>query len=627
MKVNGYRIELGEIEAQLTRHPAVKQAVVVARTDDGPAKLVGYVIADKAASAATSAGGGEQERVEHWQTLWDTAYKQAGEGQAVSDPRFNIAGWNDSYTGDPIPAAHMREWLDATVKRIVDLKPKRVLEIGCGTGMILYGVLPHVAHYTGVDVSPHALETIKQELTPDERAKVTLLNQPAHALEGVENRSVDVVVINSVAQYFPDHDYLTAVLERASELVVDGGHVFVGDVRSLAHLSGFHTLIELHRAGDDASGSEIAKAVTRRVSEERELTLAEGYFDALLRELPRFSNVEVRLKRAAAHNEMSVFRYDVVLTVGGAKPVAAALPAPRRDVATLDAVRAALSSEPEAVWLVDLPSARLAGITQVAETIARDPASKLESLKAVHDAGPRQGIEPESLYRIDDRYDVELRWAASGDASRFDALLRHKQKGPRGVWARTPATGPRASFANQPAKLVSQGGDLAATLRTHLREFLPEFMVPAAFVTLDAFPLTPNGKIDRKALPAPQQRQAQSTAEYLPPSSDLERQIAEVWQQMLNLERVGLRDNIFDLGANSLLTVQANNRLSTLLGRKVSLVSMFRFPTVESLAAHLGDGGKAPAQAQKREQERADRRTEAAERRRQARAERGTRGS
>jgi hypothetical protein len=151
-------------------------------------------------------------------------------------------------------------------------------------------------------------------------------------------------------------------------------------------------------------------------------------------------------------------------------------------------------------------------------------------------------------------------------------------------------------------------------------------MVPAAFVVLDAFPLTPNGKIDRKALPAPKRKDAPASASYAALTNELERQIAELWREMLNVERVGLRDNIFDLGANSLLTVQANNRLSAVLGRKVSLVSMFRFPTVESLAAHLGDG-KQEVVAQKRVQERADRRAEAAERRRQVRAERGTRGS
>jgi hypothetical protein len=148
-------------------------------------------------------------------------------------------------------------------------------------------------------------------------------------------------------------------------------------------------------------------------------------------------------------------------------------------------------------------------------------------------------------------------------------------------------------------------------------------MVPSAFVRLAAFPLTPNGKIDRKALPAPERSEPRASEAFAPPSSDLEEQIAATWQAVLNLERVGRDDNIFDLGANSLLTVQANNRLSAQLGRKVSLVSMFRFPTVATLAAHLGSDAQAPNEiSQKRKEEREDKRKDAAERRRQMRAER-----
>jgi hypothetical protein len=145
-------------------------------------------------------------------------------------------------------------------------------------------------------------------------------------------------------------------------------------------------------------------------------------------------------------------------------------------------------------------------------------------------------------------------------------------------------------------------------------------------VLLDKFPLTPNGKIDRKALPEPERRGRSAGAAYAPPSNNLEQQIAEIWQEMLGAERVGRRDNIFDLGANSLLTMQANNRLSALLGRKVSLVSMFRYPTVESLAAHLGDAVRPPEHVNdKRAQERASRADKAAERRRALRAERNDR--
>jgi len=92
-------------------------------------------------------------------------------------------------------------------------------------------------------------------------------------------------------------------------------------------------------------------------------------------------------------------------------------------------------------------------------------------------------------------------------------------------------------------------------LRTQLRASLPQYMIPAAFVLLDAFPLTPNGKVDRKALPAPQaERQIERVL--VAPRSELEQRIATVWREVLHLEHVGVKDNFFDLGGHSLLIVE-----------------------------------------------------------------------
>jgi natural product biosynthesis luciferase-like monooxygenase protein len=132
----------------------------------------------------------------------------------------------------------------------------------------------------------------------------------------------------------------------------------------------------------------------------------------------------------------------------------------------------------------------------------------------------------------------------------------------------------------------------AAELKEHLRTRMPDFMVPAHFVTLDALPQTPNGKIDRKQLPAPEASKAPvATEAFVAPASDLEEQIAAIWKDVLKLPQVGARDNFFDLGGHSLLAVQAHRRLRDTLQRDISITDIFRFPTIQSLSAYLGEGG------------------------------------
>jgi amino acid adenylation domain-containing protein len=134
----------------------------------------------------------------------------------------------------------------------------------------------------------------------------------------------------------------------------------------------------------------------------------------------------------------------------------------------------------------------------------------------------------------------------------------------------------------------------AGGLREHLRRSLPEYMLPSAFVVLGALPLNPSGKVDRKALPAPEgTREAASAAVYADPGNELERTLAGVWREVLKVDRVGVDDNFFDLGGHSLLAAQVHARLAGLAEREVELLDLFRYPTVASLAAFLGGGAAA----------------------------------
>jgi amino acid adenylation domain-containing protein len=131
-------------------------------------------------------------------------------------------------------------------------------------------------------------------------------------------------------------------------------------------------------------------------------------------------------------------------------------------------------------------------------------------------------------------------------------------------------------------------------LKQHLREKLPEYMVPVAIVILHSFPLTPNGKVDRKALPAPARStvEASSTSAALRDSLDL--QLTKLWERILKVRPIGLRDNFFDLGGNSLGAVRLFSEMRTFFGRSFPLSVLFQAPTVEKLANLIRKGGWVP---------------------------------
>jgi len=139
------------------------------------------------------------------------------------------------------------------------------------------------------------------------------------------------------------------------------------------------------------------------------------------------------------------------------------------------------------------------------------------------------------------------------------------------------------------AYVVGEEGLDAEEMQDHLRRTLPEYMVPAAFVTLDAFPLTPTGKVDRKALPAPAREGGAEAESWVAPRTALEREIAALWGEVLGVasETIGSHDNFFQLGGNSISGAVFINRLQGRLGESVHVAVLFDAPTVARLAAHL----------------------------------------
>ncbi|HEX8185169.1 MAG TPA: amino acid adenylation domain-containing protein [Blastocatellia bacterium] len=174
-----------------------------------------------------------------------------------------------------------------------------------------------------------------------------------------------------------------------------------------------------------------------------------------------------------------------------------------------------------------------------------------------------------------------------------------------------------ASSCSTPA--TSKGDDaLIAGLRSLLRSKLPEYMIPSTFILRDGLPLTANGKVDRKALPAPQNRRPLPQPCELP-ATDLEQTIASVARQVFKIDELSISDRFFDLGANSTHLVQISIRLSKCLKREVPVIEIFKHPTIKSLARHLSNGAGDEDQS-RQGIERAEARKVAIERRKRTKA-------
>jgi amino acid adenylation domain-containing protein len=599
VKVRGFRIELGEIEAVIRQHAAVGAAVVVARPDAaGEKQLAAYVTpaqgGDVGTEADETAWGDEQ--VAQWQMAWDQTYGQAA---ADTDPTFNIAGWNSSYTGLPIPAEEMREWVERTVERILTLQPRRVLEIGCGTGLLLYRLAPRCAEYLGTDVSPRALRDIEAQLTRLNLPHVSLRQQKADDLSDIKQGRFDTVILNSVVQYFPGINYLAGVLAGAAQLVAPGGRIFIGDVRSYPLLKTFHAAVEFQRAADSLPLAELRRAIERHLSQEEELTIDPTFFHALKQHVPEISGVEIQVKRGSYHNELTRFRYDVILHVGDERDQARArkwLDWDEQQLTFAALRRTLCETAPETLAVARVPSTRLQTEVRLTELLAQDDALQVvadlrRALQAESESG--SGVDPETLWRLGEEfgYAVDVSWSGTGAGGRYDAVFRRDRLAASSVQREQTVAGVATdersrwqAYANDPlkGKFVRE---VVRQLRALIREKLPEYMMPAAFVVLDALPLTPNGKIDRNALPEPDRASASTLqANYVAPRTATEAILAGFWADVLGLERVSVNDSFFDLGGYSLLATQLVARVGESFQAEFPLRLIFESPAVSSFA-------------------------------------------
>jgi SAM-dependent methyltransferase len=412
-------------------HPAISDQRI--ELDPGQPGLIARLTLDPRWLATSApAQALRRRRLRAWAHVFDAVCAEA-------PPPRRFAGWDSSYTGDAIAEDEMEEWLCATGGRIRALGPRRVLEIGCGTGLVAETLAPFCADYVGLDISAAAIARFRTRLSRADAGgmSISLHHGDAAILPDLRPEPFDAIVLNSVAQFFPDLAYLDATLTQVARHLRPGGSLFLGDMRHHGLLRPFRAGVEAARADAGLQIAEWRRRVDRSVAGEGELLVDPLFFHRFGGSRSWVESVDVQLKRGRHHNELSKFRYDVILRKAGPDAPARAGLRPSGTVARdlVTAAGAMTARTPDPFIITGIANARLARDLALVDLLdvgpdAGDLGSALRHLATRTDAE-----DPEAYWELGDRlgYRVAVRWTPGRADGAFDVLA-------------TPAAMPVAKF-------------------------------------------------------------------------------------------------------------------------------------------------------------------------------------
>jgi microcystin synthetase protein McyA len=595
VKLNGFRIELDEIQHVLNRSGFAEQSVVIKYEDDTPdsARLVAYYVPKKENALPKSADSpADSSRVSEWRLVFNKAYSSQ-ESEEAQNPFFNISGWKSSYTGETFPREEMSDWLDNGIRHVQRLPNRHVLEIGCGTGLVLHRLAPSVDSYRASDISETAVDMLNHSILRDQNLRHVKVEVQTADNPLLYQSPYDMVILNSVIQYFPDHVYLEKVLRLIGDTIEENGHAFIGDIRSEPLLKAFHTSVELSRMPDDTAAPLLRAAVDRGVLLDYELCVNPEFFMNIRSVHPRIAGVEILYKQSRYDNEMRRYRYDVVLYY--------------------DCVPVSRPCDKELTWgpqspaeLEEIISTQMYGsirISQVPNTDVSPEFSQYEQLlyapnenRMVSDiraaaARMRQqeAWSKEKWKELAQRYGyhMECLWSGSGMDSYYDLVYIRSCELPNlnqyiCRQAKRENSPDIAAYFNLRYGQADEMWKTNAAIREYLAVYLPSYMIPSILIPVDAMPAKSNGKIDYAALPQPYI--LQNTAEMESPKTQRQRQLLEVWQTVLRLHTIGINEDFFMCGGDSIKAISLVNRINQSLHVDVHVNDIYMYPTVKKLS-------------------------------------------
>ncbi|PYF76880.1 non-ribosomal peptide synthetase [Pedobacter nutrimenti] len=595
VKIRGHRIELGEIETALSAQKEVKQSVVLAREDTpGHKRLIAYVILDTSDN--------KEEKLA-WKERWDSLYTI---GSALKkESGLSTKNLDDTllehYQNSSELALQAKEWLQVSAERIKNIGSKKIYEIGSGGGQLLFELANSAELYVATDYAQTAIDKLneKLQLNREEWAHVHAEAVLADDFTYVADQSFDLVLIHSVAQYFPDVNYLIEVIKKSAASIKNGGCIFIGDMQGKNSLEMYHAMDYLSNTPDSSTLATFSEVVANRVRIEDELVADPEFFYGLSDLIPGITNVNIQLREGTLLNETTKYHYDVWLYID--KPhhqTGAELKLDYRiEKTSIDEIGNILATHPSSVIEIkNVDNARTIKDHRLLELIKHSSGDTLMKSIKTAVAQASGGLTPDVFWGLGKKYhfNTHVRWQTDGTDGLFNVVFipitlqdtlpepAHKNK----------STGKelkdyiRNPFSKQEVAIPKE---LIQTWKRKLSGILPAYMVPEDFIALKKFPLTPNAKIDRNALPKPQSKKDEAIKTGRITRTKNEQLISNIWSEVLGLDDIKLTDDFFEVGGHSLLAVKVMVAIEKQTGIRLPLAILFENSTIEKLALKLSD--------------------------------------
>lgn len=518
--------------------------------------------------------------------------------------QYNFIGWQSKITREKIDASEMNLWMQCTINNI-GADGVEALELGCGTGLILRALCSQkntkIQKYVATDISPSVITYLQKSLKKyplNSSTKVECICASADkvkALLKTTKQQHDLLIINSVIQYFPSEDYLTKMLQAliAYSQTIPNGKIFIGDIRNFALLEVEcleEALLKFSNSKEYnlAQLKELAKIIALK---DKELVIDQNYFSHIAN-MFGVKGLLLQLKSSACDNELFKYRYDVIFFAGEQKIRYIEDIKDKKTILYDKAfnLEKALQEGKEVIHIQNIPNPRFNKIS----TILLSEDNQEKSAKEIYELYQTNNtINKLPLFDEYDQlgkkynYKVIYTFPSNGDKFSLDVVF---DKHPQVSLCFNPAKMCKTSkiFTNDPS-LASLRESLEFRLCQHFFEKSYRKLPLAGIVIMpDRFPTNNHGKINHRLLPPPQRDFSNFSIPFIVPKNPGQQELISIWREVLGdkAERIGMMHDFFDAGGTSLLIPMLVKKINNKFNTDLSEQDIYNFPTPEKLFHH-----------------------------------------